>query len=243
MHAGPPRPQGPPPRPPGPPPSGAMPPPPQQAIPAPSVLMPPPPVPPHVYQSQQQHAAPPSGYEASALAAPQPPSHAQPSASPGPSSSAAAAAAGEGAAAKDLPPALRARLMARGLLKPGDAGAAPAPPASQQQQQRPVQEPGAAVNGSAAHAAPEPVLPGWCEAVDPRYSRTYYYNPMSRERLWLRPVRSLPRGWATAADPTSGVTYYYNPATGAPASASAGPEPHACCRLHLPAHDASRPHP
>eukprot|EP00198_Chlamydomonas_reinhardtii_P007647 XP_001696984.1 predicted protein [Chlamydomonas reinhardtii] len=34
------------------------------------------------------------------------------------------------------------------------------------------------------------------------------------ERLWLRPIKSLPRGWAFGTCPATGVTYYYNPRTG-----------------------------
>ncbi|GLC37825.1 hypothetical protein PLESTB_001480500 [Pleodorina starrii] len=117
----------------------------------------------------------------------------------------------------DLPPALKARLMARGLL-PSQAGEQGAGAAAEGRQ--------AAAAAAVAHhyaSAPqpptpslqdEPLMPGWYEAVDPRHGRPYYYNPLTGERLWLRPIRSLPRGWAWAADPSTGVTYFYCPATG-----------------------------
>jgi len=45
---------------------------------------------------------------------------------------------------------------------------------------------------------------GWYAAVDPTYSTTYYYNPTSGERSWLRPAAPLPPGWVEATDPSSG---------------------------------------
>ncbi|KXZ52794.1 hypothetical protein GPECTOR_8g181 [Gonium pectorale] len=114
----------------------------------------------------------------------------------------------------DLPPALRARLIARGVL-----------PADSQQQQAGAGAVSATRSAPATHysSAPqppapslqdEPLLPGWYEAIDPRHGRPYYYNPTTGERIWLKPIKSVPRGWGFARDPATGVTYYYNPVTG-----------------------------
>jgi hypothetical protein len=52
----------------------------------------------------------------------------------------------------------------------------------------------------------QPDLPaGWHAAVDPTYSRVYYYNPATGERTWERPAAALPPGWMEAVDPNSGT--------------------------------------
>lgn len=110
---------------------------------------------------------------------------------------------------KDLPPALRARLAARGLLPQEGSGA------------------GAATTGG------DDLPPGWFSAVDPTYQTTYFYNPSTGERSWTKPAAAvavpaptaateaaataagpLPPGWSEGKDPNSGHTYYYNPSTG-----------------------------
>ncbi|PRW45720.1 Polyglutamine-binding 1 [Chlorella sorokiniana] len=122
-------------------------------------------------------------------------------AAPAPAAAAPAVAAAPQAAAappaaqggqRDLPPALRARLAARGIL-PKDDGA----------------------NGSAAASEDAgPLPPGWHQATDPTYNHVYYYCPATGERSWTRPKPALPPGWTEAKDPSSGATYYYNAALG-----------------------------
>ncbi|GIL47036.1 hypothetical protein Vafri_3871 [Volvox africanus] len=118
----------------------------------------------------------------------------------------------------DLPPALKARLMARGLLPNQGQGQSLA--VGQGQQGAVEGKPAAAAHYAAPPQPPqpslqdEPLLPGWYETVDPRHGRPYYYNPTTGERVWLRPIKSLPRGWTWAVDPSTGVTYFYCPATG-----------------------------
>lgn len=51
----------------------------------------------------------------------------------------------------------------------------------------------------------------WQTAVDPSTNKTYYYNPLSGERSWDKP---LPVGWQVATDATTGKEYYYNADTG-----------------------------
>lgn len=110
-----------------------------------------------------------------------------------------------GGGKKQLPAALRARLLARGILKESEA-----------------QEASPSTNGVAATSAtPTPstplLPPGWAEAVDPTYNHPYWYNHSTGERRWTRPpmpAPSLPLGWAAAKDPNSGQKYYFNTATG-----------------------------
>ena len=107
---------------------------------------------------QRQAAAPPAAAPPAAAAAPQ---------------AAAAPAAAQGGQ-RELPPALRARLAARGIL-PKDEGA----------------------NGSAAASEDAgPLPPGWHQATDPTYNHVYYYCPATGERSWTRPK---PAVRATAA--------------------------------------------
>lgn len=114
-------------------------------------------------------------------------------------------AAGE----KALPPALAARLAARGIIKRGPtaAGGAAAAPA-------------AALDGVAGSAGRSPAAaaglgeaaqlasagtsetdvparagalpPGWYAALDQRYQTTYYYNPSTGERRWEPPTDPAP---------------------------------------------------
>ena len=110
---------------------------------------------------QRQAAAPPAAAPPAAAAAPQ---------------SAAAPAAAQGGQ-RELPPALRARLAARGIL-PKDEGA----------------------NGSAAASEDVgPLPPGWYQATDPTYSHVYYYCPATGERSWTRPKPAV-RSAAAAAE-------------------------------------------
>ena len=141
----------------------------------------------------------------------------------------------EAAPKRELPAALKARLMARGILKQGVEAGTTARPASQpqpqqlQQQQQQSGHPYGAAAVTAAPAAPAPAamaptaaagsteapLPdGWFAAVDPTYHTTYYYNPATGERSWVRPAPALPPGWAEAMDPSSGVPYFFNASTG-----------------------------
>ncbi|KAL4855963.1 Polyglutamine-binding protein 1 [Chlorella vulgaris] len=142
-------------------------------------------------QYSQQHYAQAGQHYA------QPPQYAQP---PGPPAAAAAAPAAAGGK-RELPPALKARLAARGLLpKEESAGTAAAGQAA---------TPAAAVDEGAGG------LPaGWHQATDPAYQHVYYYNPSTGERSWTRPQRELPAGWTEAKDPSCGTAYYYNAATG-----------------------------
>ncbi len=92
----------------------------------------------------------------------------------------------------NLPAALRARLIARGVLKEdgtqGADGGGPAvngssgsgapppgapPPGWPQQQQHPYQH---QLPAPAPPPQEEPLLPGWSEAVCPTHNRPYYYN-------------------------------------------------------------------
>ena len=125
---------------------------------------------------------------------------------------------------RDLPPALKAKLQARGILRLQQATSA----ANQQQQQSAeavtyaaaayaVPDPDAAVPVAApqpAATAEGPLPPGWFTAMDTTYHRPYFYNPSTGERTWERPAPPLPPGWAEAKDPVSGVTYFYNASTG-----------------------------
>lgn len=99
-----------------------------------------------------------------------------------------------------LPPALRAKLAARGIV----------PPASVTAQQSSV------AAGGAAAPAGAPLPPGWLEAFDTTYYHPYWYNKSTGERTWTRPELKpqLPPGWTEAQDPSSGHTYYFNAATG-----------------------------
>ncbi len=142
---------------------------------------------------QQRQAAAP----AAVAAAPAPAAAAPASAAAAAPQAAAAPAAAQGGQ-RELPPALRARLAARGIL-PKDEGA----------------------NGSAAAAASEdagPLPPGWHQATDPTYNTVYYYCPATGERSWSRPqpaVRAsgwltwqgqvFPSGWAMRPTPAGWV--------------------------------------
>ena len=131
----------------------------------------------------------------------------------------------DGASKRDLPPALKAKLQARGILRLAQAASA----AGQNSQQQ--QEPAEAVTYAAsAYAVPDPdavppvtatsnategpLPPGWFSTIDTTYHRPYFYNPTTGERTWERPAPPLPSGWAEAKDPASGVTYYFNASTG-----------------------------
>lgn len=83
----------------------------------------------------------------------------------GAAAAAPAAPAPAQGAAKELPPALRARLAARGILPKGGGGPAAASPA-----------------GGAA-----PLPHGWYEAMDTVHGRAYFYCPATGERSWTRP--------------------------------------------------------
>ncbi|KAG2439337.1 hypothetical protein HXX76_004696 [Chlamydomonas incerta] len=231
----PPRPPGPPllPRPPGPPPLPRPPGPP----PLPAGARPPGPPPPHPPSHSGTPPAYPGADAPSSTATmmlpppPRPPQHLlQQQQQQQQQQQPAEAASGGGSTNYDnLPPALRARLLARGVIKD-------APPTPQQQ---PHHDAPAHANGARPPLAPppgpppvvrahyssapapptptlaeEPLLPGWYESMDPRYMRAYFYNPTTGERIWLRPIKSLPRGWAFGTCPATGVTYYYNPRTG-----------------------------
>ncbi|KAK9819918.1 hypothetical protein WJX72_003950 [[Myrmecia] bisecta] len=133
-----------------------------------------------------------------------------------PSSNGSTASASAG---KELPPLLRQRLMARGILPKSEEPASTSSPHT----------------APAAAASTGPPLPaGWFEAVDPTYKHAYYYNPTTGERSWTRPqvsqpapaamltpslapppsASALPPGWAQGVDPNSGHVYYYNAGTG-----------------------------
>ncbi|KAG2453478.1 hypothetical protein HYH02_001699 [Chlamydomonas schloesseri] len=235
--APPPRPPGPPPlpRPPGPPPLPRPPGPP----PLPAGARPPGPPPPHAPPHHGQPPAHPGSDAPSSTATmmlpppPRPPQHLQQQQQqpqqPATDGGAGSSAAGTSSNIDNLPPALRARLLARGVLKD------PAPSQQPQAQHDAAPEhangerpplapppgppPVVRAHYSSAPAPPtpslaeEPLLPGWYEAMDPRYMRSYFYNPTTGERIWLRPIKSLPRGWAFGTCPATGVTYYYNPRT------------------------------
>lgn len=91
---------------------------------------------------------------------------------------------------KAIPPALMARLEARGIL--------PIP-----EQKEPIQE-------DVQEPQESQELPkGWFSAVDDRYQTTYYYNPSTGERAWDLP-QPLPPGWGEAKDTSQDKVYYYN---------------------------------
>ena len=95
----------------------------------------------------------------------------------------APAAAPAAGGARELPPALRARLAARGILPAGDAPSAGGGGA------------GAAAAAPAAVAAGQgPLPPGWYQATDPQYRQTYYYCPATGERSWTRPQAPVRAG-------------------------------------------------
>lgn len=89
-----------------------------------------------------------------------------------------AAAPAEGAK-RELPPALRARLAARGIL-PKEEGNTPASSAA----------------ASLAAASEGPLPPGWYQATDPQYKSVYYYCPATGERSWTRPKAAV--SWRVA---------------------------------------------
>lgn len=90
---------------------------------------------------------------------------------PAPAAPAAAAAPQAQGGQRELPPALRARLAARGIL-PKDEGANGS---------------AAAAGGSSAGEDAGPLPPGWHQATDPTYNHVYYYCPATGERSWTRP--------------------------------------------------------
>lgn len=126
--------------------------------------------------------------------------------------------AGSDAAHRNLPPALRARLIKRGIIKDAGGGdAAPAVAAGDDGSAAAAADgapPAAAAAGVPAGVrvlGPLPDLPvGWLAAVDGTYSATYYYNPATGERSWTKPCPGLPEGWVDAADPATGTRYYCN---------------------------------
>ncbi|GAX74779.1 hypothetical protein CEUSTIGMA_g2226.t1 [Chlamydomonas eustigma] len=171
------------------------------------------------YSAAPLHYAPPPGEEEAAPGTEQP---AEESLQP---SDLQAPEPGEAAGLKkDLPPALKARLLARGIIPTQESATAPRPAATIQ----------AAAALTPAHApvstpAQDPTLPfGWFSAIDTTYHHVYFYNPTTGERSWTRPAAPLPAGWAEAKDPATGVTYYFNAGTGQrqwerPAGASSSP--------------------
>lgn len=140
--------------------------------------------------------------------------------------SAAGAGAGDDAAAAvaNLPPALRARLMKRGILpkasEPGTAAAPAAAPsggAAPAADGAPQQPPAAAAPAPAAPAAVAassgPSPPEWFEAFDQNYKHPYWYNPSTGERSWTRPGAPAaagapaPAAAAVAAAPAPAVAH------------------------------------
>mmetsp|Transcript_7540 Transcript_7540/g.14814 ORF Transcript_7540/g.14814 Transcript_7540/m.14814 type:complete len:277 (-) Transcript_7540:75-905(-) len=119
---------------------------------------------------------------------------------------------------KSLPPALLARLKARGVVQDVQPTAPP-----------PTVEDSASTSGSSNKVASLPPLPpppafpappadplpdGWFESFCEKHQRTYYYHPITRERTWLRPATNLLPGWGRSFDPRSGREYFYHPASG-----------------------------
>ena len=77
-----------------------------------------------------------------------------------------------------------------------------------------------------------PVAPGWEEAWDTTSNKHYYFNTLSQETSWTKPVvdsarasMARPSGagraaragtdWQEAQDPDTGKTYYFDPDSGA----------------------------
>ena len=159
----------------------------------------------------------------------------------------------EDSQARSLPPALAARLKARGLLKES------APPASSSQDQAGPRSSQSSAGATAAAAAPSTSgqrLPlGWYSAIDPRYNAIYYFHPGSGQRSWEipkapPPVRrgcpisagqscrelpltpwsllspaQLPPGWQETVDNSTGKVYYFNRASGQTQWNRPGPGP------------------
>lgn len=174
-------------------------------------------------QAQQGYAQPPGPPAATAAPAAPAPAFAAPAAVAVPAAAPAAAAV---SGKRELPPAMRARLAARGIL-PKEDGAGDS----------------AATGSSSSSEGPLP--PGWYQAKDATYHQTYYYHPASGERSWTRPKSALPAGWTEGKDPVSGVTYYYSAASGQtqwerPTAAAAAP-PAAMAPAAAPAYAAPAP--
>lgn len=182
------------------------------------------------------YSSAPTHYRAPAVPVPQPElTHNMPQATSSeplsaPTSSSTDDAPEGGGNKRELPPALKARLQARGILRLAQAASESSP--STQIEAAPIAAvPQAGHFAASAYAVPDntaaassgtppaaepPLPPGWFGSMDPTYHRVYFYNPTTGERTWERPLPGLPLGWAEAKDPTSGVTYYYNAGTGGP---------------------------
>ena len=152
-------------------------------------------------QQQQQYAQPPG-----------PP--AAPAAVAAPAAAAAAAPASSLPLKKDLPPALKARLAARGILPKEDGAAGSSGSGSEGECCQPnivalpspaclavlhaacplhVAHPLAAPSALCTHWCPtaEALPPGWQAATDPTYQTVYYYNAATGERSWTRPAAAV----------------------------------------------------
>lgn len=133
----------------------------------------------------------------------------------------------------DIPQFLKARLMARGILKASNDNPASAKPGNHGVNEDPgrlkrddskdgaIKKPMAMVDGE--------VLPaGWFKAMDPKYNKLYYYNPDTGERKWKKPKPKLPPGWYSGKDHKSGRPYYYHPES-------------LTSQWHIPSHSAVEP--
>jgi hypothetical protein len=87
---------------------------------------------------------------------------------------------------RDLPPALRDKLMSRGIIKPADAGSVHAPSSSGATAftGRAASGGSESATGPVSGAAPLPA--GWYAATDPSTSGTYYYTAAG-ETQWIPP--------------------------------------------------------
>eukprot|EP00249_Psilotum_nudum_P012339 c23726_g1_i2 orf=453-1943(-) len=110
---------------------------------------------------------------------------------------------------QDLPPLLKQRLKARGIMKDDTDRDATS------------MNPGGGIETSEAPAESLPL--GWAEGRDQEFGSVYYYNLSTGQSQWERPtygvlspphsppnLQPLPPNWNEAIDSATGQKYYYN---------------------------------
>ncbi|GMH45421.1 hypothetical protein BSKO_13378 [Bryopsis sp. KO-2023] len=115
----------------------------------------------------------------------------------------------------EIPQFLKARLMARGILKSSNEGPLSAKlvqhDANTDLAEQKTDDSREVLKKPVAMMDGEVLPPGWFKAMDPKYNKLYYYNPDTGERRWKKPKPKLPQGWYSGKDPKSGKPYYYHP--------------------------------